>query len=187
MAKQIDDKQVFESVLQTLVDNGYGGSTTKLIAQNAGINEVTLFRKYGSKGELVEKAIAYDRSKIGDTDVGYTGDLVADLNGIVRIYFSVSAHQSRLFPMIVAEMGRFPELRTAMRAPHSVIELFGRIIAKYQQDGLLKGGDPISLVTTLLGPIMVNTMLQAANPELNMPTIDLAEHVDRFLHGQKKG
>lgn len=183
MAKQIQDEEVFEAVLQTLVENGYGGAKTKLIAKKAGINEVTLFRKYGSKGELVVAAIAYERFKMDDSNIQYTGNLRADLLSILNGYFNVSAHQSKLFPLIVSEMARYPELRETMKAPHSIVIMFGEIIARYQQDGALKAGNPILIVTSLLGPVIVNTMLRAANPDLNLPLIDLELHVESFLHG----
>ena len=185
MAKQIKDERVFEAVLETLVENGYAGSTTKLIAQKAGINEVTLFRKYGSKGELVAAAIAHERFKFDDSSIRYSGDLEADLTAIVQAYLDVSLHQAKLFPLIVSEMVRYPELRETMKAPHSVIVMFGEIMARYQQDGLLKEGDPVLAVTQLLGPIIVNTMLRSANPELDMPPIELDELVDRYLNGNR--
>ena len=72
-----------------------------------------------------------------------------------------------------------------MKAPHSVIVMFGEIMARYQQDGLLKEGDPVLAVTQLLGPIIVNTMLRSANPELDMPPIELDELVDRYLNGNR--
>jgi len=183
MAKQINDEEVYEAVLQTLVENGYGGATTKLIAKKAGINEVTLFRKYGSKGELVAAAVAYERYKMDDTKIQYTGDLKQDLLSIVNGYFDVSAHQSKLFPLIVSEMVRYPELRETMKAPHSIILMFAQILGRYQQDGALKAGDPVLLVMRLLGPIIVNTMLRTANPELELPMIDLEKHIESFLYG----
>ena len=183
MAKQIDDEQVYEAVLETLIENGYAGSTTKKIAKKAGINEVTLFRKYGTKGELVALAIAYERLKMDDQLIQYSGDLQADLTLIVRSYSKVSVHQSRLFPLIVSEMVRYPELRETMKVPHEIVQMFAQIIGRYQADGLLRDGPPMLMVMNLLGPIIVHTMLSAANPELNLPPMDLDEHIERFLHG----
>ncbi|MEM8859578.1 MAG: TetR/AcrR family transcriptional regulator [Chloroflexota bacterium] len=183
MAKQIKDEQVYESVLETLIENGYSGSTTKKIAQKAGMNEVTLFRKYGSKGELVAAAIRYERLKMDDTKIQYTGDLRADLLLIVQSYLKVSVHQSKLFPLIVSEMFRYPELRDAMKVPHEIVQMFAVIISRYQTDGSLKDGEPILLVMNLLGPIIVHTMLNTANPDLQLPPIDIEQHIDRFLTG----
>lgn len=37
---------------------GYRGTTTRRVAQEAGVNEVTLFRHFGSKDELIRDALA---------------------------------------------------------------------------------------------------------------------------------
>ncbi|MEM9773493.1 MAG: TetR/AcrR family transcriptional regulator [Chloroflexota bacterium] len=183
MAKQIDDEQVFEAVLETLIENGYSGSTTKKIAQKAGINEVTLFRKYGSKGKLVASAVTYERLKIDDSKIQYSGDLKRDLTQMVKSYSKISIHQSKLFPLIVSEMVRYPELKETMKTPHEIVQMFGKIISLYQANGELKNGVPILMVLNLLGPIIVHTMLNSANPELNLPPLDVDEHIERFLYG----
>lgn len=186
MAKQIDDEQVYEAVLLTLLENGYAGSTTKRIAKKAGMNEVTLFRKYGSKSELVAAAVAHQRFKFDHSPVEYTGDAAADLAKMVSFHSGVTAaHAGQLFPLIMSEMVRYPELRETMRVPHEQIRAFGAIIAKYQADGVIRAGDPVLMVTTLLGPAIVNNMLRSANPELEMPPLDIADLVDRFLNGNR--
>lgn len=38
-------------------ETGYRGATTRRIAQEAGVNEVTLFRHFGSKWELIREAV----------------------------------------------------------------------------------------------------------------------------------
>lgn len=38
--------------------HGYRGSTTRRIAEEAGVNEVTIFRQFGSKDALLQEAIA---------------------------------------------------------------------------------------------------------------------------------
>jgi len=97
MAKQIDDADVFAKTVDVLLANGYAGATTKLIAEAANINEVTLFRKYGSKAQLVTAALLHERAALeGETPIDYTGDLAADLLGMVRMYAEAAHRQSGL-------------------------------------------------------------------------------------------
>ncbi|HEX9109655.1 MAG TPA: helix-turn-helix domain-containing protein [Longimicrobiales bacterium] len=42
---------------RVFAETGYRGATTRRIAQEAGVNEVTLFRHFGSKGELILEAL----------------------------------------------------------------------------------------------------------------------------------
>ncbi|MBN2039778.1 MAG: TetR/AcrR family transcriptional regulator [Spirochaetes bacterium] len=47
--------KIMEATLQILWKNGYKGTTTKQIADLAGVNEVTIFRNFGNKEKLIEE------------------------------------------------------------------------------------------------------------------------------------
>jgi len=50
------DEKILDAALAILAREGYGGATTRKIAEEAGINEVTLFRKFKSKENLLKEA-----------------------------------------------------------------------------------------------------------------------------------
>ena len=52
MPKVVEDEKIYSAAMQTVIERGYSGATTKQIAGAADISEVTLFRKYGSKAEI---------------------------------------------------------------------------------------------------------------------------------------
>jgi AcrR family transcriptional regulator len=183
MAKQIEDNQVFTATVNVLLANGYAGATTRLIAEQAGINEVTLFRKYGSKAQLVSAALLHERMAFEVQPVTYTGDLAADLLQMVRLYSEASPRQSGLMMLIMAEVVRYPELRETMQVPFMLVLRFGSIIARYQAEGKLRPGEPVLVVGALLGPVIINTMLRSAETNLPIPALNLTEHVTHFLRG----
>ena len=45
MPKVIDERKLFSAALDILISHGYEGATTQKIADVAGVNEATLFRK----------------------------------------------------------------------------------------------------------------------------------------------
>ena len=55
MPKIIDDEKVYQAALQVVIERGYARAKTKQIADAAGISEVTLFRKYENKAELIKQ------------------------------------------------------------------------------------------------------------------------------------
>lgn len=183
MARQIDDAQVYEATIDVLLENGYAGATTKAIAAAAGVNEVTLFRKYGSKAQLVAEAMVHARAQLEAEPIVYSGELAADLGRIVRLYHSATPRQSRLMLLIMAEIARYPELRETLQIPYRLVARFGDIIARYQAAGRLRPGEPILVVGALLGPVIVNTMLRSADTDLPVPPIDVTTHIERFLAG----
>ena len=71
MPKIIEDENVYRAAVQVVIKRGYSGATTKQIAEAAGISEVTLFRKYGNKAQLIAQSRRLrrgHRSQLGDRD-----------------------------------------------------------------------------------------------------------------------
>lgn len=52
----IRDKLI-ESAARVFAETGYRGATTRRIAQEAGVNEITLFRHFGNKDALLSEAV----------------------------------------------------------------------------------------------------------------------------------
>ena len=121
MPKQVDDKQVYDATIETILAHGYAGATTKLIAKNAGINEATLFRKYGNKSQLIAAAVSHEALQMEEELVLFTGDIHADLLRVVQGYMHSREKHSQLFPLIMTEMARYPELRETVAGPLGII------------------------------------------------------------------
>ena len=51
--------RILEAALRVFAETGYRGATTRRIAQEADVNEVTLFRNFGSKEELMRAAVQH--------------------------------------------------------------------------------------------------------------------------------
>ena len=185
MPKVIDETKIFNAALDILVSHGYEGATTQKIAEIAGVNEVTLFRKYGSKAGLFEKVIQHQFSDTPLNKLVYTGDLDADLLAIVEAYMETNETYGQIIPVLLIELPRNPDLQGSFNTPWKNIQEIIKIILKYQKQGLLKNETPLSSLSALIGPIMISQMFRRANPHLPTPAIDPQAHVDSFLHGRK--
>ncbi len=51
--------RIIEAALKEFTQNGYKGASTRAIAERAGVNEVTLFRHFGSKLDLLRIAVQH--------------------------------------------------------------------------------------------------------------------------------
>jgi AcrR family transcriptional regulator len=186
MPKIVDESRIFQVAIDQLMARGYEGATTRDISAAAGVNEVTLFRRYGSKAGLIEQAIA---SRLADTPLNrltYTGDLEADLVSIVRAYLLTNEAHGDIVPVLLIEVSRHPDLRSSVGVPWR--NLYGAIgiIQRYQHDGLLGEEHPLSVIGSLLGPVMISQLLRRANLELEAPTVDPQAHVEAFLRGRQR-
>ncbi len=57
MTKANTKQQLLEATLKLISEKGYLGATTREIAQQAGVTELTLFRHFGSKERLFEELL----------------------------------------------------------------------------------------------------------------------------------
>ena len=49
--------RVLEAAARVYAEHGFHGATTRLVAEEAGVNEVTIFRLFGTKDALLEAAV----------------------------------------------------------------------------------------------------------------------------------
>ena len=183
MPKQITDNQVYQAVIDTLIKHGYAGATTKRIAQSADINEVTLFRKYGNKAQLVASAVASETD--GFPELPYTGDVAADLVFAAEAYLHRTVKHAALFPVIMSELTRFPELRTTLEGPVGAVSKIRQLIMRYQTEGVLAADEePLHAVAGLIGPLIVINMLRSA-ARMPIPVVEVNDHVTRYLQGRQ--
>ena len=185
MPKIINEDEVFKAVIELLVARGYDRATTSEMAVAANMHEATLFRKYGSKIGLIERAIEHQLSTTPMSEVSYTGDLRADLIAILEAYVATVETYGEIMPMMLVEIPRHPELKNTLRAPLANIQGIMHILEMYQKEGLLKEEPSLISFNVLLAPIMVSEMYRRVHVDLSAASIDLQEYVDAFLQGRR--
>jgi len=184
MPKVVDENKIFKTVIDMMVSRGYEGTTTKEIAEIAGVNETTIFRKYGSKAKLFKKAIRHQLSDTPLNKLVYTGDLEADLYAIVQAYLDTNRLHGEIIPTILAELPRHPELKGAFTILWENIQTAVKIIQIYQAKGSIKGKSPIASLNSLIGPLMTSQMFRGTDLDLPILEINPQEHVKYFLQGR---
>lgn len=75
------DERILDAALRVFMEEGLRGATTRRIAQEAGVNEVTLFRRFGSKEALLVASMRRDAQltapPLPEPSVDPEGELVA--------------------------------------------------------------------------------------------------------------
>jgi AcrR family transcriptional regulator len=181
--KVISDEQILEATLTMIVAHGYEGATTRRIAAAADINEVTLFRKFGSKDRLVLLAVQQELASFGEARIAYTGDLQRDLERIVGFYKTLFAQRAAIIPIIISEAPRRPELRAGLEALGAIAGALTSIIERYQTNGELRGEPPLQALTALLMPVLAFSIAQNLLSD-SAPPLDETAYVQLFLQGR---
>lgn len=184
MPKAISDNQIIDAALEVIVQYGYDGATTRQIATAAGINEVTLFRRFGNKQNLLKAVVEQEAAHFHAAGIEHSGDLEADLLRVVQFYHHIVQHRGRVIALLLSEVPRHPELMELLETPMSILGRVTDIIAHYQREGRLAEEPPVQAFTALVGSLMLSSVLGFARPDLVPETFDPHEHVRRYLQGR---
>jgi len=186
MPKIITDEEIYRAVMQVVSERGYSGATTKQMAEAANVSEVTLFRKYNTKVQLIKQAVAAIVAQTDfETATLYTGDVTTDLLRVVQAYQESAVKNGQLIFIMLSELPRFPELADLLDIPLEIYTGIGNLFAKYQSEGILRPEHPLHAVAALLGPLMYTAMFSGALPGVSIPPLNLENHVAVFLDGRR--
>ncbi|MDX1613880.1 MAG: TetR/AcrR family transcriptional regulator [Candidatus Promineifilaceae bacterium] len=186
MPRTIATHQILDAALDVITKRGYAGATTREMAAAAGINEVTLFRRFGSKKGVLMAAVEQEAGKLSAGGMTYSGDLQADLLRVVRFYQQLMAQHGRLLVMLLSEAPRQPELLEAMQTPLAIIEKIEVLIRRYQREGVLVEEPPGQAFAALVGPLFLCGALGELVPALMETPFDPVAHVHGYLQGRLK-
>ncbi|GAB4574485.1 MAG: TetR/AcrR family transcriptional regulator [Anaerolineae bacterium] len=109
-------QKIIEAALKLFRENGYKATPTRAIAAEAGVNEVTLFRHFGSKQNLFRACMeSFNAAGVAGTfEAALTGDYAADIRMLAR-RMAEAAHANRdLMRLLVCDAQHLPELNAMM-------------------------------------------------------------------------
>src|ERR1700744_2450603 len=171
--------------------NGTRGTTTREVAERAGVNEATLFRHFGSKAALIGamREDACGVEGIRNLLTGLDGvDIAEDLRAVAHHGLRVMANQRALLCISLAEdaiEGGVADFDTPeWRGPTQVQDIMTEYFAARVAEGRL-GGDPAVLARYFMGMMFQLVVARKlwGNDRLENGTIDAI--VDVFLNGVK--
>ncbi len=156
-------EKIINATMNLIMNKGYEATTTKDIANMAGINECTIFRKFKRKKDIVLSAMTLDQwnPKLKETDFSYIGNLEEDLISFAETYLS------KVTPyMVKVSIGlRSPELydETAegiMEIPNTFMIAMIHYLKDMNKKGVIKSTDyegiALQFLAMLFGYVFFN-------------------------------
>jgi AcrR family transcriptional regulator len=104
--------RLLKAAARIFARDGFQGATTRTIAQEAQVNEVTLFRHFQNKERLlavVLEQVAAAQAKALAYDPLWTGDLITDLRHYADVLNAVLEENEPLIRTLIGEAHRHPE------------------------------------------------------------------------------
>lgn len=182
MPPSIDIPHVLEAVLTVWREAGYHRSTMRNIADLSGVSEMTLFRRFGDKAALFRAALELEAERFTEQALEHSGSIEDDLEQIVRAYSALLDRSAPIILDFLLEAPRNPELARIRAVPQGAIAKVAMTIIRYQADGQLRAGSPFAVLLSLLGPLVMATLVTRSQPSM-VPPLDPANRVRDFLLG----
>ena len=167
-------------------ENGYRGATTRRIAQAAGVNEVTIFRHFGSKAALLTEAI-HERSRNG-TSEGLPAVPARPDREVTAWAQALMRHlveQRALIRTCMGEMSEHPEIVDAARAqPERAMSELQAYVGRLQATNLARRDfTPAGAAGMLIGAVFSEAVSRDLMPAMyaRKREENVAEYVRLFL------
>jgi AcrR family transcriptional regulator len=182
MPKVVDVTRLFETAVEMFAARGYAATTTQEVADRAGVAEVTLFRRFGSKAGLLTAALTHCLGASPFGQVSMTDDVVADLVGLLEAYDATNRAYGGAVMTLLTEVPRHQELSGALAVLLPNLERAARVVAHHQDRGSIAPGDPMQKVSLLLAPQIAAGLWGRAGAPVPRG-LDPAALVEAFLRG----
>lgn len=177
-------EKILKAATKLFSEHGYNGTSTKRIAEVAGVNEVTVFRHFGNKSNILQEVIrhfSYEGNIIQKISAEITGDIKKDLYIFAHTYYMFLVNNIKLYKIQVREMQEDGE-----RFTNSVD--YVDYMTKYLQKEVDQGnftGNPQLVSTATVAMIMGLFTLEVFSPSI-YHELDDKVLINQFVNEQKK-
>lgn len=158
------DEAILAATMELLAEEGFTGMSMEEVARRAGVGKDTLYRRHGSKVDLVRNAIgriAEQGIQVPDTG-SFEQDLRVYLRSIVRLLTKTD------FGLVVAglvgEAARNPELAEAFRAFWQRRRQIAKevLLPAHDDDASAMRVDPEVLIDVVIGALWHRLLMSGA-------------------------
>ncbi|MCL4562304.1 MAG: TetR/AcrR family transcriptional regulator [Chloroflexi bacterium] len=109
-------QRILQAAMQLFGQVGYAQTTTRRIAETAGVNEVTLFRHFGNKKSLLMACIEAHNAAgfTGTFEAELTGSYPEDIQRMVRLQVEDTRANLEVLRLLMCDARSMPELQQAL-------------------------------------------------------------------------
>jgi AcrR family transcriptional regulator len=153
---------IVRATLEVLVAEGYRALTMEQVRARAGVGKATLYRRFGSKEELVKAAVAHLHADLATP--ADTGSVRGDFAVVVEDVLSAARVTGALtfMPRVLAEVAGDPEMHAIFSA--ALVEPRRRVLETILRRGIERGEirpdtDLELAVDLIAGPIIYRIII----------------------------
>ncbi|KGK91643.1 transcriptional regulator [Desulfosporosinus sp. HMP52] len=159
---------IIEAARQLFMENGFKGTTTKMIAKTAGVNEATLFRHFKSKEgiflEISKEITNYSHSRLKSIVQSQLSPEEMFFQFGMELYSRIVESKGVLIVAIIESKKRSELSRNVTNTLKTVIEILEEKLRELYTQGILKESDffiaALMYVESLIGLFVVQSRLE---------------------------
>jgi AcrR family transcriptional regulator len=184
--------RILEAARRVYAQFGWRGATTRRIAEAAGVNEVTIFRQFGTKGALLDAAMMYSVSHEAIPPLpAVPENPEAELTRWVLAHHTGLCEVREMIRQMMGQAAERPEMAScAGNGPCGAAALLREYVVRLRRGGWLAIGpgstppaDVSAGVAMLMGAMFADAMGRDVMPEMfpSAPEQAIGSYVRLFL------
>jgi AcrR family transcriptional regulator len=161
-------EKLLTAALKVFEEAGSRGATTRRIASEAGVNEITLFRHFGSKAALMSEALACaSAAPVESCLPAEPLDPARELLAFSRVGYQHLRRNAAMIRTAMGEMEQAPEAARCVTAnPVRVHEQLKAYLGRLQEGGMAsRDWDPHAASAMLMGTLFSDAVGRDMMPE----------------------
>jgi AcrR family transcriptional regulator len=157
-------QRLIDAAIAVFGECGFRGATTRRIAETAGVNEVTLFRLFGSKSALLEEAVRESQSVTTRRADGFLpdepGDPMAELEAWAREQWRSMRERRSVIRKMMSEIEEHPEISGCLSEGWDRMRVVvQRYVGQLRERGEIDADAPVSTAITMFsGALFADAM-----------------------------
>ena len=180
--------RILAAARELYANKGSRGTTTREVAERAGVNEATLFRHFGTKGQLLTAMLDHFSAASAFPEMMQHARSFATIEEQLQFLgmsiVEAVRRKEDLIKVTMAEEFTNPEAHTcAFQAPYAARGLLGEYFAERVASGAVRG-DPLVLARVFMSLFFSYVMARKIWSDFDQPPeVAVANIVEIFLNG----
>jgi AcrR family transcriptional regulator len=180
--------KILEAAARVYAEAGFRGATTRRIASEAGVNEITIFRQFGSKSALLGQAVgAAGRGMLDSALPSEPVDPEAELYAWARGHLELLRGKRSLIRACMADFEEHPEMMPPCGSPSArAADALCTYLDTLRARGIATADfDSRAAAVMLMGSLFADAMGRDLMPDLyrRQPEESLGHYLRFFLRG----
>jgi len=186
-------QRMLDAAAQVFAEKGYARATTRELAAAAEVNEVTLFRHFGSKEKLFNAVLEqYGGPSVSEAlEIQLSGDYRQDMLMMGKLILNVLLERSEAILMMLCEASHFPEARQLVaQNPRVLRQMLARYLQGQIERGRVRPLDPETMAQAFWGMFFSYAISRTILEEIPQPELApedvVSQCVEIFVAGTQR-